>query len=436
MSPKTIDAVSDLLPDLKAYWPEMARVVAPLTQELRMISERGLDTGRSTLSLDADNLASGVQKALDMRQIGFTNADTADAETALTALALDMRARTMNIFKDKAAGLRIHAEVSANRVDPDAAPLDLTDGYRLLTAVPVSLEVDDGMIVQDIGLPERGGQAGRVEGSVLVGIFRDISRYEGGAGPIETVYLPAGRRVALRAGEQVRVHTQGHRMGDAPLKLSEYNDAPYSVEIEAQTDDVWLYGPMTFEASPVEPLTFLRETADLLRQSKRGKMMRILTNEDSIANVFLFGTLVGSIVFFIAGMMIGMAAGLSPRAAFSPGIGCLLFSGLFGITALGMRRWGGRKLRKTLGAARMDRIKKLSETFSLRSDIKNCEESESLISALDRRVTETQALRAFAIRKLVVKEREGIRTVQPLPALPAPSFEMETGTVIDMRVRA
>lgn len=432
---KTLDT---LLSEMKTHTPDIAKVVGPLMSELRMIADRGFADTRNRLDLDLTNLAQGLDDVISMKRIGIVDGDIAIAEAAMMTLAIDMRSRAISIIKDRAAAIRIHAEVAAGRADPDIEPMDLTDGYRLMAAMPVDAHGDeDGLIIQSLGLPEKGGQAGRIMGDVLMFTPYQDSVYNDMAGPVETFYLPAGRSVRLQHGEQIRIHDHGYVTDGVNITLNHFQNASSYREVEAVSDDVIVYGPMTFEISQHQKLSQIRLIAEKLsacRGTYSKKQEHLMKPEN--AGWYMLSASGTSILGFGVGAII---EGLTTSTA-------LALTALVPATVLAFLSAGsagyqyvmGHKLKNRIPADLKASALALGPGFTDSKLFASMDKSEHFIRAVNQRITLVSTSRFYPLRKLVVKEREGVRVIEPLKAIaaPVPEMNMNDTTVIKMKTRA
>lgn len=415
------DTLSSLLPALKRHMPEMGVLISELISELRMAEKLKVIDARSSLHTDAENLAAQLSVVLEMRSLGVTNDDIEAAESALTTLALDMRARTSVRIRDKTSMIRVNAEVSAHRADPDIHAMDITQGYRLMAAIPASVhDVEDALVVKNIGLPAHGGIPGKIVGDVLLAdVPEENETYFKNSAPTETFYLPAGRTVRLRKGDMIRVHHQG-LIEDAEITLSTFDDNLAAVDVEAAADEVVLHGPLTFALSREELISDMQ--------------MQIMTYERAMGKKPLFSNLGETDYKGMAILSIPVSSGVmicyvlsrdNPSFLISA---ALSFSSVYVPLAIGVIQKLGhiRFLRKIRGCHK-DKMCDVHERLGSQSSSEFYQDQIDAISDAKSRISSASVLRMFAARSVIVKASRGIQTIEPLKALAPPVQEVDLG---------
>lgn len=393
-----LDALNALIPDLKAHMPEMAALAIPLISELRMIEKMCLDTPRSRLGPDLTNLTEQLAAVLAFRSMGVTNEDITSAEDALSALITDMRGRATGLIRERTSGIRINAEVAAYRTNPDLQPTDITEGYRLLTTSPVvDRHNEDGEAVRSFDFPDMGGPFGRMIGHFVSEVYHDPDRYRDDLAPLDTFLLPAGRMLHLIKGEQIILRTQGVSLNDDKLGLRHFKDTQTDYLIEVFSDRLTLIGPMTFSPHSVERgrsfSDLLSLANDLEAKNEAFAMSFEYTSSKSKKDEKSWWKILG---------------------LFSP---------------------GERKKENELfikGQKILDDCDRLLEMFHDLSNTivlssRNHRTPDTIRSNIEhvrKRFPIHHTLRSYPIRSAVVRERQGLRVIEPLKALAAPLHDV------------
>lgn len=422
-----LENLTALLPSLKHHMPATGVMVAELLGELTMATKLGVVDARSGLNRDAENLHAGLSAVMEARMASVGNADIEAAETALHALILDMRNRATSRIRDRTAMIRVNAEVSAHRADPDADVMDLTEGYRLMAALPVRDDEEESLLIHDLGLPEKGGKSGRVEGDVLVCNFHDDKQETDQTGPINTFYLPSGHSVNLLKGEQIRLHVHGESPEDRKLTLNDFKDKSYFCEVESLSDDVMLYGPATFEVSSHYKMSDIRKSQNVFDREKSNRSL-FWKAMDSIYfdKVPLF-----MIAFVCPVMILGNLFDLK-ILTISSGVTGLLVASLDVIRSKLIKKKDKKlEIKMGISAAGKNTIQAIS---GWRGKTRN-NFTGTVRKVINERMSHRSVFRFYPLRKIIINENEGVRQIEPLKALSAPTPDISMSTVVPIRTK-
>ncbi len=159
---------------------------------------------------------------------------TRDAE-ALTTFIQDVQ-------KSRIRALAMHTEISTLRFRDGDVSEDVSSVFRETLNQP--LDTDSPQVITDAGFGEKGGSMGRVSGRVAFVEFWDVPIYDHAADE-DTVVLPEGYEIRLRAGERIIIRNAGYRIGGGEMGLALFSHGNPSLAIRAEEDGVVITGPAT-----------------------------------------------------------------------------------------------------------------------------------------------------------------------------------------------
>lgn len=420
-----------LRPRVDQHLPDMTPVLSQLIAEMNVILRRGLETPRSGLDLDLENLVAGLDDVCRWRAAGVNDTNIQASVEALRLLAMDMRARTKTIIQDHTALVRVNTECAKPRILQDAESQDMTTEYRLLAAVPSDQKhVSHNEIIAPFPLPPEGGIAGRAEGDMIILDYDDPRRHDIKAAPVDTVFLPAGRCVAMREGEQVVVRVQGTTYGEQILHFKDFRDHQSDILIEARFGGVILHGPATLcahQGPSLKPyhmqLDAVLAAGDSLSSHHRDslKSKKGLMEEFSPA----FGLLAVGL-YFVAYVI--SDPDQDPQKALRLQNLGFICAGVVSMSVLTFfTSWWTRRRCHSRLTKSFETIMQLDTLNTIRKMvgrvIPKTHYDLDEIKKTAQRIRHEKSVQFYAARTGVARSADGLKIVSPLSALPAPKMD-------------
>lgn len=263
-----VNVLNAAVPDLVKHLPHIESGLVGLMSELRVLVAHDFDEDLSHLSDDVERLFNGLSEIRDLRAIGVKDENLLRAEGDLTDTLHTIRTVVLGMIHNRTAKLRIHTEMAASRTDVDLSPVDITTDYLVLASAPADPIFEErGQVLQEFPVPDKGGAAGRVTGHFLMLPIDDPERVRDNATPLDTFFLPEGRSLNLRKGDQVILRTQGYAVGDVPFGVSDFKAQHKDVFLEAEDAGIIISGPATLSQCAKISLKTYKDNLSLIKSN-------------------------------------------------------------------------------------------------------------------------------------------------------------------------
>lgn len=411
-----INELERMLPEITIHLKALSADINPLVAELRAAIPLSEGRAQNALVMDLNNLIEGLRGVLTLKTSGVSNEDTRLAETDIRRLILDMRQQSSRHIGERSRQVRVHAEASVLRKDPDIKPRDVSDSFRVLYAQPSPPpSAHEEEAVMSLGLPEAGGPIGHIVGDVLMFRRYETPLFENAA-PGGTSYLPPGHMITLRRGEQILLRTAGFTLNDENLSIKKFDINTPSFWVQAADDDVKIYGPATFHVMTSPGIMDLLKDFEVWEKKIKRKNISRFAAQVSLS-------LVGLAVFVMLTMMAIIAVNFDESNISSI---VLLVTGVFSFFFCAMDSHGESAQRLFKPVCK--NVKSVVERFNFLSGavarVTTLARQITLVEAAKKHVLRSKSIHFYPVRKMVVNENSGDHIIRPQPLLMSTTSEV------------